>query len=258
MINAEYIKNIPDRISIIGVPISTVNMDSCIEFLFNNWEYLDGNYICVSNVHTTVMAHDDSDYLNVQTSSLLSIPDGKPLSVIGKRQYKAMDRVTGPDFMRKIFELSKEKEIRHFFYGTTQENLDTFLSKIKIDYPWLNVVGSEPSVFRTMSSLEEKDLADRINMTDPDFVWVALGAPRQEEFCYRNEGKINGLMVGVGGAFNVISGVIDEAPQWVQDIGMEWFYRLIKEPKRLFKRYLATNTKFIVYLLFNKKVSKNS
>lgn len=245
MINLEQLKSIPQRANIIGVPISAVNMNSCIDFIFNNWDAVHGNYICVSNVHTTVLAHDNPDYYKVQSSSLLSIPDGKPLSVVGRKQYPEMDRVTGPDLMRKIFAISKTKDIRHYFYGTTQENLDALIEKIQKDYPWVNVVGSEPSVFRPMSEEEETKLADRINSTNPDFVWVALGAPRQEEFCYRNEGKIKGLMVGVGGAFNVISGVIDEAPRWMQNLGLEWFYRFMKEPRRLFKRYITTNSRFI-------------
>lgn len=245
MINQELLNNIPPRADIIGVPISAVNMNSCLDFLFRNWDAVHGNYICVSNVHTTVMAHDNPAYYHVQAESLLSVPDGKPLSVLGNKQYPEMDRVTGPNLMRAIFEESKTREIRHYFYGTTQENLDALLAKIKADYPWVDVVGSEPSVFRVMSEEEEAELADRINATNPDLVWVALGAPRQEEFCHRNEGKIHGLMVGVGGAFNVVSGVTNEAPQWVQDISMEWFYRFMKEPRRLFYRYFTTNSKFI-------------
>lgn len=252
MINRELLNNIPPRADIIGVPISAVNMNSCLEFIFDNREGIPGNYICVSNVHTTVMAHDNPAYYKVQSNSLLSIPDGKPLSLVGRKQYPEMDRVTGPDLMREVFNISKNKEIRHYLYGTTQETLDALLDKIKNDYPWVNVVGSEPSVFRPMSREEENELANRINATNPDFVWVALGAPRQEEFCFRNEGKIKGLMVGVGGAFNVISGVIDEAPQWMQDISMEWFYRFMKEPRRLFKRYFITNSKFIHYRLRGK------
>lgn len=252
MIKKDLLKSIPPRVNVIGVPISVVNMESCLKFIFANWEGIHGNYICVSNVHTTVMAHDNPKYYEVQANSLLSIPDGKPLSIIGKKQYPQMDRVTGPDFMRKVFEMSKTKKIRHYFYGTTQENLDALLDKIKNDYPWVKVVGSEPSVFRKMSEKEEQELANRINSTNPDIVWVALGAPRQEEFCYRNEGRIEGLMVGVGGAFNVVSGVIDEAPQWIQDISMEWFYRFMKEPRRLFKRYFVTNSKFLYYSLRGK------
>lgn len=106
-------------------------------------------------------------------------------------------------------------------------------------------------MFRPLSEEEENALIARINQTNPDIVWVALGAPRQEEFCYKMQGKINGLMIGVGGAFNVVSGVIDEAPQWMQDISLEWFYRFMKEPKRLFRRYLVTNSKFIWLSLLN-------
>ena len=106
-------------------------------------------------------------------------------------------------------------------------------------------------MFRTLSEEEESALIARINQTNPDIDWVALGAPRQEEFCYKMQGKINGLLIGVGGAFNVVSGVIDEAPQWMQDISLEWFYRFMKEPKRLFRRYLVNNSKFIWISLLN-------
>ena len=103
-----------------------------------------------------------------------------------------------------------------------------------------------------MSSEEEEELAQRINSTNPDFVWVALGAPRQELFCNRNVSRINGLMIGVGGAFNILSGLIPEAPQWMQRLSLEWFYRFLQEPKRLFKRYTVTNFKFIWYLISKK------
>ena len=113
-------------------------------------------------------------------------------------------------------------------------------------------MGSEPSVFRDMNEDEEQELANRINATDADFVWIALGAPRQELFCHRNEGKINGIMVGVGGAFSVLAGTIPEAPHWIQNMSLEWLYRLMQEPKRLFKRYAVTNTKFVFYLITQK------
>ena len=130
MIHCNKLKNIPTRVNIIGVPISVVNMESCISFLFSNWDAVHGNYVCVSNVHTTVMAHDDPQYYKVQAESLLSVPDGKPLSVIGRKKFPQMNRVTGPDLMRRLFEESKEKKIRHYFYGTTQENM-RFLRKSK-------------------------------------------------------------------------------------------------------------------------------
>ena len=237
------------RVKIIGVPISAVNMDSCVEAILNNLDNIRGRYICVSNVHTTVMAHDDPEYYKVQASSYMSVPDGKPLSVIGRKKYPKMDRVTGPDLMRRLFEESKNRTIRHYFYGNSKENLECLMKELKRKYPWLVIAGYEPSVFRDMSPDEESELADRINGTNPDIVWVALGAPRQEKFCYRMDGRINGLMVGVGGAFNVLAGIVPEAPLWMQKLSLEWLFRLIQEPGRLFKRYAVTNTKFIWYLV---------
>ena len=241
------------RANIIGVPISAVNMDTCISRIFEDFERVRGKYICVSNVHTTVMAHDDPNYYRVQAESFMSVPDGKPLSIVGKKQYPKMDRVTGPDLMRRIFEESKSRTIRHFFYGNDQKNLDIFIKEIKKKYPYLIISGFEPSVFRDMSKEEEAELAERINETKPDFIWVALGAPRQELFCHRMKGRINGLMIGVGGAFNVLAGIVPEAPLWLQKLSLEWFYRFLQEPRRLFKRYAVTNTKFIWYLLTKRK-----
>lgn len=242
-----------ERINIIGVPISVVNMESCVKYIFDNWSEAKGNYICVSNVHTTVIAHDSPSYHQVQSESFLTIPDGKPLSVIGKKMDATMGRVTGPDLMRRIFEESKNRELRHFFYGNTQETLRLLIDEICVKYPWVNVVGAEASVFRDMSAVEEDELAWRIEEKKPDFIWVSLGAPRQEEFCWRMRGKLSGLMIPVGGAFNVLAGIVPEAPKWLQDCGMEWFYRLIQEPRRLMKRYLVSNTKFIVYYIFKVK-----
>ena len=245
--------NLINRVNIIGVPISAVNMNSCIEYIFNDFESTKGKYICVSNVHTTVMAHDDPKYYKVQAESFMSVPDGKPLSVVGKKQYPDMDRVTGPDLMRRIFEESKERQLKHYFYGNSKEYLEKLIEVLKKDWPWIEICGYEPSVFRDMTEQEESELAERINATKPDFVWVALGAPRQELFCNRMENRINGLMVGVGGAFNVLAGIVPEAPMWMQKLSLEWFYRFLQEPKRLFKRYAVTNKKFIWYLITKKK-----
>ncbi len=242
-----------DRVEIIKVPISAVNMNSCIDNIFENFDSVRGEYICVSNVHTTVMAHDDPQYYKVQTESFMSVPDGKPLSMVGKKKYPDMDRVTGPDLMRRVFDESKERSLRHYFYGNSKENLEKLIESLKINYPWLVIAGYEPSVFRDMTEEEETALAARINQTKPDFVWVALGAPRQELFCHRMKHRIKGLMVGVGGAFNVLAGIVPEAPGWMQKLSLEWLFRLIQEPRRLFKRYAVTNTRFIWLLITRKK-----
>lgn len=247
-----------ERVKIIGVPISAVNMDSSIEEIFSNWDEAKGDYICVSNVHTTVMAHDDPQYMAVQSNSFLSLPDGKPLSVVGRKQHPQMDRVTGPDFMRRIFEESRQRKLRHYFYGNTAENLEKLIETIKAEYPHLEIAGYEPSVFRDLSAEEETELAERINASQADFVWVGLGAPKQELFCARMKGRTDSVMVGVGGAFNVLAHIVPEAPQWMQNLSLEWLFRLIQEPRRLFKRYLVTNSKFLFYLISYKILKKHN
>jgi len=244
-----------ERIKIIGVDISVVNSDSAQKYLFDNFDLARGKYICAANVHTTVTAHEDKDYRKVQNSSFLTLPDGKPLSVVGKKRGKSlMGRVTGPDFLEEVLRKTENTEVKHYFYGTTQENLDCFMSVIKQAYPNLKIVGAEPSVFRPLSIQEEDELLERINESETDFVWVALGAPRQEIFCNKLSERTNAVWVAVGGALNVISGVIPRAPQWMQDHGLEWFFRFMKEPKRLFKRYFVTNSKFLWYLFRDKGV----
>lgn len=246
------------RTPVIDVPITATNMDDALSFITDYLEEIKGEYICVSNAHTTVMAHDDPVYYRVQTESLMSVPDGKPLSIVGRRAVPDMGRVTGPDFMREIFEVSVERGYRHYLYGNRPENLEALVGALEREYPGIDICGYEPSVFRDMTPQEETELAKRINSTEPDFVWVALGAPRQECFCHRMRGRINGLMVGVGGAFNILAGITPEAPAWMQDLSLEWLYRLIQEPRRLFRRYFVTNSKFMFYQITGSKRKKES
>ena len=245
------------RVAIIGVPITATNMRSCLEFITTELDSIRGEYICVSNVHTTVMAHDNPTYFVVQSESIMSVPDGKPLSVIGRRKKPFMDRVTGPDLMRELFTMPEAQNASHYFYGNTQENLNALIKALEEEYPSLIIAGYEPSVFRGLSSSEKDELADRINKSDADYAWIAIGAPRQEILCHDLKGKTNALMIGVGGAFNILAGITPEAPRWMQNIGLEWLYRLAKEPRRLFKRYLITNTKFIIYYIFKIKPKMN-
>lgn len=246
----------PERVRIIGVDISVVNFENALKYLFENFENARGRYICAANVHTTVTAHENNAYKEIQNSSFMTLPDGKPLSVVGKKRGKTkMERVTGPDFLEEVLKRTENTEMKHYFYGTTQDNLNSFVSVIKVKYPNLKIAGVEPSVFRSLSIKEENELLERINNSKADFVWVALGAPRQEIFCNKLSSRTNAVWIAVGGALNVISGVIPRAPQWMQDNGLEWFYRFMKEPRRLFKRYFVTNSKFLWYL-FRDKVEK--
>ena len=240
----------PERVDILGVRISALNMDSAVSYLLTNLEAARHQYVCMSNVHTTVYAKEHPKYREIQNRSFLSLPDGKPLSIIGKRRgYADMGRVTGPDFMEEILKRSQNGEYRHYFYGNTADNLERLLSYLKERYPGLTIAGSRPSLFRDASDEELNLIAEEINATRPDFVWVGLGAPRQEIFCDSLSPQIDAVMIGVGGAFNVICGIIPRAPRWMQDLSLEWLFRWSREPTRLFKRYFMTNVKFLVYMI---------
>lgn len=232
---------------ILGVNIAAVNMNSLLEFITSNLNKIKGEYICVSNVHTTVMAYDNKDYLNVQNSSLLSIPDGGPLSSVGrKRGFSEMQRTTGPDFLDEILKISVEKKYRHYFYGSTEDTLKKMQYKIKEKYGDVYIVGMYSPPFRNLTDEEDAQIINDINNVNPDFVWVGLGAPKQENWMHEHKNKINALMVGVGAAFDYMAGNISRAPKWMQKLNLEWLYRLLQDPIRLFSRYLYTNIKFII------------
>ncbi|MBR4314900.1 MAG: WecB/TagA/CpsF family glycosyltransferase [Lachnospiraceae bacterium] len=239
---------------ILGVNIAVVNMESLLKFITTNLDKLKGEYICVSNVHTTVMAFDNKEYLNVQNNSILSIPDGGPLSSVGrKRGYAAMQRTTGPDLLDEVLKISIDKKYRHYFYGSTKETLEKLQSEIKEKYGDVYVVGKYSPPFRALTQEEDLQIVDNINKANPDFVWVGLGAPKQENWMYNHKGKVNALMVGVGAAFDYLAGNISRAPKWMQKLNLEWLYRLMQDPIRLFSRYLYTNTKFLIYAVLLKR-----
>ena len=232
--------------NILGVNIAAINMEWLVEYLDKNLSDIKGDYICVSNVHTTVTSYEDASYCAVQNGGLMAIPDGGPLSTVGRRRgCKNMARTTGPSLMGEIFKISAKKGYRHYFYGSKQETLELLEKKLKEHYPGIKIAGMYSPPFRPLTEEEDRVIVERINETKPDFVWVGLGAPKQEKWMAAHQGKIDGLMLGVGAGFDYYAENIKRAPMWMQKHNLEWVYRLVQDPKRLFKRYWSTNTKFI-------------
>lgn len=232
--------------NILGVDIAAINMDWLLEFTEKHIQDLSGDYLCVSNVHTTVMAYEDEEYCAVQNGGVMAIPDGGPLSAVGRRRGCAqMERITGPDYMARILEISVGKGYRHYFYGSTQKTLDKLRQRLAKDYPGIQIVGMFSPPFRLMTEEEDTAFVEKVNEAKPDFLWVALGAPKQEKWMAVHQGAVCGFMVGVGAGFDYFAGNIKRAPRWMQRLNLEWLYRLMQEPGRLFKRYWHTNLKFI-------------
>lgn len=240
--------------NILGVNISVTNMNDTVKYIENNLESLKGNYICVSNVHTTVMSYEDKAYRNIQNSGVMALPDGGPLSVVSRKKgFKEAKRVTGPDLMEEIFKISEEKGYKHYFYGSTEETLDELKTKLIQKYPKLQIVGMFSPPFRKLTELEDVEITNKINETNANFIWVGLGAPKQEIWMFNHKNKVNGLMLGVGAGFDYHAEKIKRAPKWMQNNNLEWVYRLLQDPRRLYKRYLTTNFKFL-RLIYKYKV----
>ncbi len=240
----------PESCNILGVDIAVTNMKSVCYYLTKNLERIRGEYVCVSNVHTTVMAYNDASYREVQNNAVIAVPDGKPLSLICRiRGYKAAQRVAGPDLMPEILRMSEKEGYSHFFYGSTEATLGFLEKNIRRRYPKLKIAGVYSPPFRKMTKEEDEQIVNMINETKPDFVWVGLGAPKQERWMYEHRGKINAVMLGVGAAFDFHAGTSKRAPKWMQEFYLEWLYRLIQDPKRLLKRYMFSNAQFIWLIL---------
>ena len=231
---------------VMGVEVAAVNMEWLLHFINGNIKELSGDYICVSNVHTTVMAYEDPEYRKIQNGGILAIPDGGPLSSLGrKRGYTQMQRTAGPSLMEEILKISVEQGYRHYFYGSTMETLEKMRGKLMRDYPGLKIAGMYSPPFRALSEAENQAVSEKINAAGVDFIWVGLGAPKQEVWMAEHQGKLEGLMIGVGAAFDYFAGNIRRAPRWMQNHNLEWLFRMMQDPKRLFGRYLRTNARFI-------------
>ncbi|MDD3225120.1 MAG: WecB/TagA/CpsF family glycosyltransferase [Clostridium sp.] len=238
--------------NILGVNIDVLNMKKAVGFIENNLNEIKGQYICVSNVHTTVMASDNEHYRTIQNSAFLRLPDGKPLSVVSKfKGFKEAERVTGPDLMGEIFKESETRGYTHYFYGSKQETLKQLQINLSEKYPKLKIKGFYSPPFKELTSEENKRTIKTINEVKPDFLWVGLGAPKQEYWMYNHKNQINSLMIGVGAGFDYFAGNIKRAPRWMQKLSLEWFYRLCQQPTKLMKRYMVTNVKFM-YLIINR------
>ena len=240
--------------NIMGVNLAAINMPWLVEFTRKYIKELSGDYLCVSNVHTTVMSYDDKTYCAVQNGGIMAIPDGGPLSSVGrKRGFSQMERTTGPDYLKEILDISAKEGYRHFFYGSTEETLEKLQKHLGENYPGVQIAGLYSPPFRSLNEEEDKEIIRMINESQADFVWIGLGAPKQERWMSDHKGIISGFMVGVGAAFDYLAGNITRAPEWMQKTNLEWLYRLMQEPKRLFKRYFYTNTKFIWNAVIRRK-----
>jgi len=243
------------KVQVIKSYISIGNYNEFIKKLLNLSEIKKSSYVCVSNVHMTIEANDNKKFLDVVNNADMTTPDGMPIAKAIKYLYGIdQDRVAGMDLMPSLIEECAKQNKSIYLYGSTDDVLEKIIKKVKNNFESLKIDAYSPP-FRELSQNEEDAIIHTVNDGKYDFVFVALGCPKQEKWMAKHKGKINSCMIGLGGAFEVYADVKDRAPQWIQENSLEWVYRLLQDPKRLWKRYLYTNNKYI--LLFVKQYMKH-
>lgn len=207
----------------------------------------ESRYVCVCNVHSVVTANGDPEFRAVVNGADLATPDGAPVVwMLRKLGLDGQQRISGPDLMWRYCEQAAARGESIYLYGGTPQTLELLQQRLLANFPALRIAGAWSPPFRELTAEEDEAVVARINGSGAGTVWVSLGCPKQEKWIAARRGRVNAVMIGVGAAFNFHAGTIKRAPAWMQDWGLEWLHRLASEPRRLWKRYLVTNTLFVL------------
>lgn len=237
-------------VNVLGVGINVVDISSatakCEELIASRGK----GYVCVTGVHGVMEAQSNLQFRSILNRSLLTVPDGMPMVWVGRIQgHREISRVYGPDFMIELCRRSVARGFRHFLYGGKDGVAEQLAERLRQRIPGLQIVGTYTPPFRPLNAVEERDLQIQVAACKPDIFWVGLSTPKQEQFMARYSERLDTkLMVGVGAAFDVQTGRIKDAPAWIKSAGLQWLHRLSQEPRRLWKRYLINNPKFILQI----------
>lgn len=243
-----------DRTNVLGVGVSAINIPMAIE-IFDGWiANNEHHYVTITGVHGVMESQRDEALRKMHNDAGLVTPDGMPLVWLSKMAgHKHVSRVYGPDLMLAVMEHSLKKSYKHFFYGGKDGVPELLRDKLVERFPGLQIVGTYSPPFRALTAEEDAAICKQINDSGAHMVWIGLSTPKQERWMSAHLGKIDApVMLGVGAAFDFHAGLKSQAPKWMQKSGLEWFFRLITEPRRLWKRYLVNNPLFILSVLGQK------
>jgi N-acetylglucosaminyldiphosphoundecaprenol N-acetyl-beta-D-mannosaminyltransferase len=241
----------PAQVFVLGVGVSAITLDSATAFI-ESWilrKPRRANYVCITGVHGIVESRHDRRLRDIHNEAGLVTPDGMPLVFMAHRLgFKTVSRVYGPDLMRRLTELSAARGYRQFYYGGAPGVAEQLATALKNRHPELRVAGTLTPPFRDLTPAEDAAIVDRINAAAADIVWVGLSTPKQEFWMASHADRLNAaVMIGVGAAFDFLAGTKSQAPAWMQQSGLEWFYRLACEPRRLWKRYSRIVPYFLLF-----------
>lgn len=237
-----------EQADILGVNVSAIDMQDCVDTIDSWIDSRSQHYVCITGVHGVIESQSDASLRAIHNAAGLVTPDGMPLVWMARwLGHSRTRRVYGPDLMRTLSRLSPSRGYRHFYYGGGNGVAERLKGALTQASPGLNVVGIIEPPFRPLTPAEDTAVVDAINAARPDIIWVGLSTPKQERWMASHIGRLEApVLIGVGAAFDFLAGEKQQAPAWMQRNGLEWLFRLVTEPRRLWRRYLSIVPKFIV------------
>jgi N-acetylglucosaminyldiphosphoundecaprenol N-acetyl-beta-D-mannosaminyltransferase len=240
-------KDASDSFRVLGVRVDAVQIGDVIQRMEEWIERREGGHtIAVTGMHGVMEAMHDGDFSRILNGASLVVPDGYPLVVLGRRKGFALARrVYGPELMEAFCEETARKGYRHFYYGGAEGVAAELARRFAGRFAGMEIAGTYCPPFRALTDAEEREVREKIKASRADVVWVGLSTPKQERWMARNREALGvPVMVGVGAAFDFHTGRVTQAPRWMRENGLEWFFRLMSEPRRLWRRYLVNGSKF--------------
>lgn len=234
------------RVNILGVGVSAVNMEQALDQIDAWVEARDRQYVCLGTVHGIMTCHRSEEHRRIFNAAGMVTPDGMPLVWLSRARHPHVSRVYGPDLMLASLARSAASGQRHYLYGGGPGVGERLAAQLRERFPGAHLVGSREPPFAPIDQLTTAAEAERINAARPDIVWVGIGSPKQEQWMTRMRSRLQApVLLGVGAAFDFHSGTVAQAPAWMQRSGLEWLFRLGSDPSRLWRRYLIDNPWFL-------------
>jgi N-acetylglucosaminyldiphosphoundecaprenol N-acetyl-beta-D-mannosaminyltransferase len=239
-----------ERLDLLGVRVSAVSIPLAVATIDGWIASKTKTYVCVAPVSTLVDCQKNADYKSVVNQAGMVTPDGMPVVWLGKASgSRVIDRTYGPDLMQAVTDAGQGKGRRHFWFGGSPKTLELLEKKFRERYPAMTLAGKYSPPMKPYAEKESDDIVRMINEARPDILWVGLGSPKQDFWMSLNRPLLDvPVIIGVGAAFDFLSGQKPQAPRWMQRSGLEWLFRLASEPRRLWRRYLIGNAEFLYYL----------
>lgn len=234
-----------EHFCVLSIPISVTSLSKTLDKI-EIWSKDDiGRYICVREVASLMVCREDSNLVQLHYHAALVVPDGMPLVWIGKWRGYDIERTCGPDLFDLVIKNSPKNGLKHYFFGGKEGIAEKLALLCKERYPDTKIVGFECPSFSPLTDQEDAEVVERIKTSGADVVWVGISSPKQDIWMRDHVGKLPQTLIGVGAAFDFHTGEVKRAPKWMQKIGLESVFRLLSEPKRLWRRYLILVPKFV-------------